>query len=474
MQYLAGLPENQREDAIARFIEEYEHRRSEEAANAPRVLTQGGTQAQVGQWYFYNEQAKSLGATEFVRRWGRRANEDFWFMQQKPAITMGRAPDQDTRETATEGEQRDAGDYTPADREYYLLNMPLRASARERSDRRLEENMFLLGAGYFDLVEEPALGIKTLEELLERFPNTGYKLQAYYYLYRMNLVLNSTRGMQRYRDLLVAEFPNSEQTRQITDPDFFRRAQENTLHAETLYMFTFEAYQAGFFDVVLDNVRDAERRFPGNAFMPKFRFLETMAKGYLVGLDETVENLEQYIRDFPHETELVALARSTIEFLREMQSPERVAAALEAQAQQAREEERRLAEQEPEYDVSMFVVNPGTPHYCLIFVTVPEVNVNTMKIRLADFRRRNFPQDNLSIADERWDEDYHLIYIYTLGTASIAQGFFEELRNSDYVFGGTPRQFFEIKIISAENFVTLMNERNRDAYRYFFQQNYSQ
>jgi hypothetical protein len=348
--------------------------------------------------------------------------------------------------------------------------MPVKATSKERSNRRLEENKFHLGAGYFDLVDEPALGIKTLEDLLVRFPNTGYKLQAYYYLYRMNLVLENTAGMQKYRDLLVAEFPNSEQTKQITDPNFFNVSRENTLRAERLYQYTFEAYQGGFYDAVLENVKDAERRYPGNAFMPKFRYLEIMSMGAKTGVEAMIENLEQYIRDFPQEKDLVELARTTIEFLQESQVSPHVVS--ETRPQIARQEEPKQP-QEPEIDISMFTLDLAAPHYCLIFVEVPEVNTDMMKIRLSDFHRRNFPQDNLRMTDNTWNEDQHLIYIYILRTASIAIGYLDELRASRYVFGTTPKEFYQLMIISAENFETLMRLRNKEAYQLFFETHYN-
>ncbi|MCL2413479.1 MAG: tetratricopeptide repeat protein, partial [Bacteroidales bacterium] len=265
MQNLADLSEARRDAEIDRLIEEYLNRAQASAQRAPRVSAQASVQARQSTWYFHNEQARTFGAAEFNRRWGRRANEDFWFLQQRPSFAISRDIQEETGSQIEEEEQRMTGDYTRADREYYLANMPVSAAARERSNRRLEDNLFLLGVGYFDLVEEPKLGIQTLERLLERFPNTHYRLQALHYLYRMNMVLGNQTGRAKYRNLLLTEFPNAQQTLQVTDPDFHRVAMENTRRAEMLYQHTFEAYQIGAFDVVIQNARLAEQRYPGNA-----------------------------------------------------------------------------------------------------------------------------------------------------------------------------------------------------------------
>jgi tetratricopeptide (TPR) repeat protein len=472
MQYLAGLPENKRDAEIDRLIEEYKNRITEATEAAPRTA-RAPSQTQQSTWYFYNEQARSFGANEFTRRWGRRTNQDFWFLQQKPAFAMNRITEEETGQVE-EQEQRTVGDYTPADREYYLVNMPLRPAARERSDRRLEENLFLLGVGYFDLVEEPKLGIQTLERLLQKFPNTDYKLQTYYYLYRMNLVMGNQAGRDKYRDLLLREFPNAEQTRQITDPDFYRSARENTQRAELLYQYAFEAYQGGFYDAVIENVREAERRFPGNAHMPRFRYLEAMATGRQEGAEAIIQNLEQFIRNYHHEKELTELARTTIEFLSQTLSASQLAAVQDAQKQQAEQDAQAQVQKEPEHDVSMFSINlAATPHYTMILLNIPEVNPDVFKVRLADFNRRSFGQDNLRVYGEKWDDGLYLIYIGTLGTVSIAQGYLEELQKSAYVLGGTPKEFYEIMLITTDNFQTLMQLRNLEVYRYFYEQNYN-
>jgi tetratricopeptide (TPR) repeat protein len=471
MQHLAGLPENRRDAEIDRLIEEHKTRIEETTETAPRAI-RTGPQTQQSTWYFYNEQARSFGANEFTRRWGRRTNEDFWFLQQKPTFAMNRPQEQES--VRVEEEEQRTGDYTPLDREFYLVNMPIRAAARERSDRRLEENLFLLGTGYFDLVEEPKLGIQTLERLLQKFPNTDYKLQAYYYLYRMNLVLGNQAGRDKYRNLLQREFPNADQTRQITDPDFYRAARENTLRAETLYQHTFEAYQIGAYDAVIDNVREAERRFPGNALMPRFRYLEAMALGSREGVEATIQNLEQFIRNYHHERELTELARTTIEFLSTTLSKDQLAAVEAAQKQAEQEAQAQAqAQKEPEHDISMFNVAPASPHYTLIFLNIPEVNTDQFKMRLPDFNRRFYGQDSLRIHSEKWDDGLYLIYIYTHRTVSVAQGYLNELVNSRYVIGGTPKEFYEIMIITRENFETLMRLRNLEAYRYFYQENYN-
>ncbi len=169
------------------------------------------------------------------------------------------------------------------------------------------------------------------------------------------------------------------------------------------------------------------------------------------------------------------LAQATIEYLTQSQSQSgnNFATTAATRPESNVQADTATQSQEPKYDISMFTVDPGAPHYCLVFLNIPEVNTDIMKIRLADFNRRSYSQDNLRISGENWDEDYYMVYIYTLKTASIAQGFLEELRESKYVFGSVPKEFYTIMLIHAENFMTFMKLRNKEAYQYFFEQNYN-
>jgi hypothetical protein len=121
----------------------------------------------------------------------------------------------------------------------------------------------------------------------------------------------------------------------------------------------------------------------------------------------------------------------------------------------------------------MFVVNLAAPHYCLVFLSIPEVTPQTISVRLADFNRRSYGQDSLRVSGELWETGLYLVYIQTHKTVSIARGYLDDLRNSRYVFGQVPKEFYQAMIISSENFQTLMNLRNLEVYKYFYEINYN-
>ena len=99
LQWLAKLPEAERNKAIDYVIEELKKKEKEEARKitdaemaarmptgttptavnpAGNRATAGGQQGQSGVWYFYNPSVVAQGKRQFARTWGRRPLEDNW------------------------------------------------------------------------------------------------------------------------------------------------------------------------------------------------------------------------------------------------------------------------------------------------------------------------------------------------------------------------------------------------------------
>ena len=99
LQWLAKLPENERNEAIDKVIEALKKQEKEEArkamqaemaANMPKTPTatptlptgnrgaQAGASGQTGTWYFYNPSVVAQGKRQFQRTWGKRPLEDNW------------------------------------------------------------------------------------------------------------------------------------------------------------------------------------------------------------------------------------------------------------------------------------------------------------------------------------------------------------------------------------------------------------
>ena len=83
--------------------------------------------------------------------------------------------------------------------------------------------LFALGSLYRDRLENSEKAVASLEELLKRYPETQYRLDALYYLYLAHTDLGNTSDAKRYYDMLVADYPNTNIVRALLDPDFLKK-----------------------------------------------------------------------------------------------------------------------------------------------------------------------------------------------------------------------------------------------------------
>jgi hypothetical protein len=349
------------------------------------------------------------------------------------------------------------------------MNMTDTPEKKAKSDTNLEKNKFFLGINYFNLVDEAKLGIEELEGLLKRYPNTDYKLQTYHYLYRMYAAIGDNPNSEKYKNLIINEFPNSEQAKQVADPEYDKKQKATKLDAENLYAYTFEAYSIGAYDAVLTNVTEAEARYPGNTYLPKFRFLEAMASGNVNGIDTMMNKLQKFVSDFPEENILTARANEILGNLKEQKQEE--LAKNEANKVVNKEEIASENNTAVKVDFSMYEHAKDAKYYCVIVLKERQSRVDFVKTRLTDFNRLQFPKLKLSIDSERFSQEEFLVYLSEFSDEKQAKEYTDELQSSNYVFGSVASEK-KVYFISVENFNTLKNLKNIDAYDAFYKEMY--
>ncbi|GHV36981.1 gliding motility protein [Bacteroidia bacterium] len=471
MQELAVLSAGQRDKKIDSLITAYQKEetlRQAKLAVAPSGNAQSSSFGN-SSWYFYNEQAKSLGYREFSQKWGQRANEDLWFLTNKPNLGnfSSSSSENDEDNVADSSSHKN---YNKGDREYYLMNMTDTPEKKAKSDTNLEKNKFLLGINYFNLVDEAKLGIEVLEALLKHYPNTDYKLQACHYLYRMYTSIGDNSNAEKYKNLIINEFPHSEQAKQVADPEYDRKQKATKLDAANLYDYTFEAYSIGAYDAVLTNVAEAEARYPGNAYLSKFRFLEAMASGNTKGIDTMMNKLQKFVSDFPEESTLIARANEILGNLRKQKQEE--LAKNEDGNQLSNEKNTSETNQNTvKVDYSMYEYAKDAKYYCIIVLKEKQNRVDFVKLRITDFNRLQFPKLKLAVNSERFSQEEFLVFLSEFSDENQAKEYANELQNSNYVFGSISSDK-KIYFISVENFNTLKNLKNVDVYDAFYKEKY--
>ena len=338
-------PEEQRKVA-ERLVEELKKKEKEEAeaaareefmANRPDAGLTDNAAAPNFQmntdksWYFYNTMTKNAGKTEFQRKWGARRLEDDWRRRNKTTYAVD-DPEDDEEDMAEEnGEPMDstataekkkledlASD--PHNPEYYLKQIPSTPAEIQTSNNIIQEGLYNMGVILKDKLEDYPAARREFNELDKRYPDNIYRLDAYYNMYLMAVRDNDTAQAEKWRQQIIADFPDSPYGKAMLDPDYFLKLREMHARQESLYEDAYQAYLDNKNREVHKLTEEMEKDYPLSQILPKFVFIDALA--YLTqGDNDKFRERLTYLLDKWPETDMTPMAGSILKNLREGKIP---------------------------------------------------------------------------------------------------------------------------------------------------------
>ena len=207
-------------------------------------------------WYFYNTGTRNAGKAEFQRRWGSRKLEDDWRRRNKATFSMsdfnndGNENDMDTEleengqaDSIPEPSQEEIARYEdPHYPEYYLRQIPTTEAEILTSNEIIQEGLYNMGIILKDDLEDyPAAAIE-FDRLQTQYPDNVYRLDIYYNMYLMAVRDGRTADAEKYRQLILKEFPESKYGIAMRDPHYIERLKSMDEDQQKLYEATYEAY----------------------------------------------------------------------------------------------------------------------------------------------------------------------------------------------------------------------------------------
>lgn len=337
LQWLARLPEEQRNAAIDRVIEALKKKEKEEAKKAaaegnggsgadagqagPGVSASNTTPAraagQQGAWYFYNPMVVNQGKTEFRKRWGKRPLEDNWRRSNKEVVSAEEFGeynyDDDGGESATrqdsiaaeaeaeaERQLADSLANDPHERAYYLNQIPFEDDQLQASHQVLSDGLYHAGILEMERLENFGLAYRTFQRLLADYPDYAEMADVYYHLFLLNGRFGKTEEAELYRQKVVDGFPDTKLARLLGNPRYALYARHGKHIEDSVYAATYAAYQENRYDEVERNYEYSSSDFPEGTHRPKFMFIHAMSRlysgdreGFLAALKEVVEKYPQ-------------------------------------------------------------------------------------------------------------------------------------------------------------------------------------
>jgi tetratricopeptide (TPR) repeat protein len=478
---LADMDSIHRNAIIDQVIEDYkeEQKRLEEQREIQQQIALNGgndkTESTVptgndGNWYFYNTTTRNRGMNDFKVKWGNRMLEDYWFISNKQSFAQEMPQEElSEEELASMSEEeresylkaleisKDTTQYTPLDRGYYLKQIPFTQGAKDQANQQIAEALNNIGFIYYNDLSDYPRSIEAYSELTERYPDNSNEVSAWYYLYKMHSSRKETADAEKYKNLVLTKYPDSNQAKIILDPEYFIKANERGAEAEQLYAKTFEAYQNGQYQRVMMNVKKARQQFDGDTlYMPRFEFLNAISLGYVEVVDSMAYSLLRLIQTYP-ESSIKPFALDVLLKANDMYD-------LGLNIESARPKDDKIVEKE-----SPYTFRPNDEYFVLVICN-KKVRVNPLKVRLSDFNKNNFRMDQLKIKNLMLNKDDAMLTVEKFENVDKALDYQTALFLNDYVFGGIDEENYKVLIISVSNYPIFYQEKNVDEYLDFWHQ----
>lgn len=479
---LADMDSIKRNAIIDKVIEDYkeEQKRLEEQREIEKQIAMNGgnekptsmvPDGNEGNWYFYNTATRTRGANDFKTKWGNRMLEDYWFISNKQSFAqeeeqMEELSEEELAKMSDEERQnylkgleisRDTTQYTQLDRGYYLKHIPFTQQAKDQANAQIAEALNNIGFMYYSDLQDYQRSIEAYTELTDRYPDNSNEVSAWYYLYKMHSVRKETADAEKYKNLVLTKYPDSNQAKIILDPDYFVKEHEKGAEAEQLYSKTFEAYQNGQYQRVMMNVKKARQNYADDTlYMPRFEFLNAISLGYVEVVDSMAYSLLNLIQKYP-ESSIKPFALDVLLRANDMYN-------LGLNIESARPKDEQIQEKE-----SPYTFRPNDEYYVMVICN-KKVRINPLKVRISDFNKNNFRMDQLKIKNVMLNKDDALLYVEKFENVDKAIDYRTAMFLNDYVFGGIDKENYQVIIISVSNYPIFYQEKNVEDYLEFWHQ----
>jgi tetratricopeptide (TPR) repeat protein len=452
-QFIQKLIKQIREDEIRKRQEEQRkmNAMAESRMNEFRNNQLGGG----GEWYFYNQQSKSFGFTEFRKRWGERKLEDNWRLKNKGTAGFDDGFGGDAvslnNDTANGKSQ-----YTPKDVEYYLQDLPMTDSAMAISDSIIRTAMFNLGLIYQEGLNDYKKAVDAHENLIDRFPSSPYTLRTYFYLYQNHKKLGNETRSNEFKQLILNNYPDSDYAKIIQDPDYFKKQNKETNKAEDFYQEVFAAYQSGNYDNVKVLADTGMSRFSESDVAARLALLKAFAEGHISDSTAYMDALKFVVNNYA-KTEPANKASEMIQAL----TPEKKKVT-PADNQSGTDSESG------EY----YTYEPDEMQLYIAIFSVEGLSINRVKIAYSNFNSEYHGLKNLSVNSVYLDSRHQMLTVSRFDNAEEGLKYYRGVKNNAELqrfFKANKGQHF---LVSVNDYSRFYKDKDVNKYLKFFVENY--
>ncbi|MFT6814570.1 MAG: tetratricopeptide (TPR) repeat protein [Sphingobacteriales bacterium] len=452
LQRIAQMDPKSREKFLENLIQEArdkKEREKDDLRNQPSTPSVNNNNQSINQtptsaqsWYFSNPAAIGSGFSEFKAKWGNRTLEDNWRRSTKSQNNLA----QNT------GKVLNLNDPDAARKEL-LEGLPMNKEKMDRSDSMIKNALFELGNVYRFELADIDKAIESFEDLASRKSKNPFLIDAYFNLYQLYSQIGNSDLANKYKNQLLAEYPESVYANLIRDPNYYTKAGANK--TERLYESAYNDYKNGFYRSVVTQYNQAYGEDPTNQHIPKFLFLKALAAGGNGDEGQMQKDLSLLINTFP-DSEIRPNAEELLAKLKNKNTPRVPTNPIV-----------NIPEVKNPWD-SFYAESKGKPFYFMLLLKSDEADVSALKTVFSDFNRTYFKLGKLKVSNRLINDSTQVILVKQFDDKNKSIDYLETLTEEIIKKAYPDKLLYDKLIISSDNYISLIKSRDLALYELYY------
>ncbi len=405
--------------------------------------------AKPSSFFAYDDREVKKGLRDFQNQWGGRSLQDNWRRSAAQNV-------QDLFENAKASEEDLLAAITDEEVADILKDVPTNDKEREIANDKIQKAMLALGELYRLRINRPDKSVDILEELMRRYPDTRFELEALYYLYLAYMDLGENAKAQEIADRITRLYPNSIYAHILQDPNYFDKQLSDEQRLTRYYENMYELFKQGQYEEVHRLAVEADKEFGRkHSYRARMALLDAMTKGKLESKEAYVQALKEFVVRFPNTPE----EKQAKEMLRLL--GEKVAGPVPGREQGKTSD-------------TPFTFDPKAIHYIIIaFDGV--VKLQDAKTKLADYHIKFHKHDKLKVASIYLggaDNRVPALVVRRFSNADKAMAYYRSASQNLSAYFDPETFKYHIYPISQRNYRSVLKQKSLNAYPEFFEEYY--
>ncbi|MDB5203755.1 MAG: hypothetical protein JWQ27_3164 [Ferruginibacter sp.] len=461
-----------------------------------------------GEWYFYNNNLRSRGFSDFKAKWGKRTNVDNW--RRKNAVEAKVQSNGNALDINPDSKSPDMNAPSKSISPDYSYDglmggLPLTPEKIDSSNARISDNLLALAKIFQNELLDYEEAINTYNEYLRRFPSTKQEAEVYLGLYYCYTKLGETAKAATYKNIVTTKYAGTSFSNMIVNPAALEPNKKNP-EVSARYERIYDMFIEGKFAEAIDAKKKADSIYGNNYWTPQLLYIEAVndikekndsaaivvlnnlqtlyptspLKEKAATLVEVLGRraaIEQYLTNLQvtrqeEDQVIVADDKPVVVQKPVVQAPVVVApAAPVVRPVTTRDSSLKVP---PVFINGGFTLDPNKPHYVVMLLDkVDGVYINEAKNAFSRFNRSSMATQGVVITRDALDAERALLLFATFPDADAAMKYYDKIKRAapSEVSWLQPNKY-SFLIISEANLQVLKTNKDLAAYKQLLNTNF--